>query len=52
MNSNIKDLAEKAKLKCCDENEITKFAELLIRECANFIDPVSKKIMFKHFGVK
>jgi hypothetical protein len=52
MNSNIKNLVEKAKLKCYDENEIAKFAELLIRECADFIDPTSKKVMFKHFGIK
>ena len=52
MNSNIKNLVEKAKLKCYDENEIAKFAELLIRVCAVFIDPTSNIVMFKHFGIK
>jgi len=29
-----------------------KFVELLVKECSNFTDPVTRKLMFNHFGVK
>lgn len=29
-----------------------KLAELLIRECSNFTDPVTRKLMLKQFGVE
>lgn len=39
-----------------DYHDVTKFAEkfaeLLIRDCANFTDPVTRKLMLKHFGVE
>lgn len=29
-----------------------KFAELIIKECGEFVDPVSCNLMFKHFGIE
>ena len=29
-----------------------KFAELIVRECADFTDPVTRNLMMKHFGVE
>jgi len=29
-----------------------KFAELIVRECGNFTDSVTRKLMLQHFGVK
>jgi len=29
-----------------------KFAELIVKECANFTDPVTRNLMFKHFGIE
>jgi hypothetical protein len=29
-----------------------KFAELIVKECGNFTDPVTRNLMLKHFGVK
>jgi hypothetical protein len=34
-----------------DSEELQKFAELIIRECGNFTDPVTRNLMLKHFGV-
>jgi hypothetical protein len=28
------------------------FAELIVRECGNFTDPVTRNLMMKHFGVE
>ena len=30
---------------------LEKFAESIIRECANFTDPGMKPFLFKHFGI-
>lgn len=35
----------------CDPEDFEAFAELIIQECANFTDPVTRKLMMKHFGV-
>lgn len=60
MNERIKELMEQASSNACyDEpnqvslfnKEIEAFAELIIQECANFTDPVTRKLMMKHFGV-
>jgi hypothetical protein len=29
-----------------------KFVELLVKECGNFTDPVTRRLMMKHFGVE
>jgi hypothetical protein len=29
-----------------------KFVELILKECGAFTDPVTRKLMFNHFGVK
>ena len=29
-----------------------KFAELIVRECAEFTHPVTRKFIFEHFGVE
>ncbi len=29
-----------------------KFAQLIVKECGNFTDPVTRNLMLKHFGVK
>ena len=29
-----------------------KFAELIVQECGNFTDPITRNLMFKHFGVE
>lgn len=29
-----------------------KFVELLVKECGTFTDPVTRRLMFQHFGVK
>jgi len=31
---------------------LEKFAELVVRECAEFTDPGVKPFLFKHFGVE
>lgn len=57
MNKHIKELIDQ----CTDGgapqigldpwfNEI-QFAELLIRACGDFTDPITRNIMFKHFGI-
>lgn len=28
------------------------FAELIVRECGHYVDPISRKFLFKHFGVE
>ena len=62
MNERIKTLAEQASLHdgwFCGQGNIEKFAELIIRECADCVDfytsdvdgPASNVIL-NHFGVK
>jgi hypothetical protein len=29
-----------------------KFAQLIVEECGNFTDPVTRNLMLKHFGVE
>lgn len=31
---------------------VEKFAELIVKDCANFTDPVTRNLMMKHFGVE
>jgi len=28
------------------------FAKLIVKECGDFTDPVTRKLMFKHFGIE
>lgn len=63
MNKRIKELAEQAGASI-EENTLAfpvvfgemedfeKFAELIIKECSEFTDPVTQKLMMKHFGVE
>lgn len=32
-------------------DQIKKFAELIVKECAEFTDPGMKVFLFKHFGI-
>ncbi len=63
MNERIRELAVEADLLIKKNNgaefrygnfdpRFQKFAELIVRECANFTDPVTRKLMMKHFGVE
>jgi hypothetical protein len=60
MNERIKELLKKATRRVDHEErewvftevDQKKFAELIIRECGNFTDPVTRNLMMKHFGVK
>ena len=63
MNERIKELAEQAETWNADgdkcEVDLEKFAELIVRECANVVNDnyshgssVVYKILFEHFGVK
>jgi hypothetical protein len=65
MNDQIKRLAEQAHEDVRSDEEANgvcfkdyhlqfqkAFARLLILECANFTDPVTRKLMMKHFGVE
>lgn len=29
-----------------------KFAEVLVKECSGFTDPITRKLMMQHFGIK
>ena len=60
MNNTIQKLAEKAGIKLPEETaynghiytrSIEKFAELIVRECAEFTHPVTRKFIFEHFGI-
>ena len=31
---------------------VEKFSELIVRECAEFTHPVTRKFIFEHFGVE
>lgn len=35
-----------------DPGSLAKFAELIVRECAEFTDPGVKVFLFKHFGIE
>ncbi len=67
MNERIKELAAKANFGHMEKNEVVydprleKFAELIIRECADLIDTLNEayeapstggKFIKEHFGVK
>ena len=49
------EFAKKAGLKGSSETALSpqeqKFTELLIKECGQFTDPVTRKLMFRHFGI-
>ena len=56
MNKRIKELAEQANVLHTEffdnEWEVEKFAELIVRECAQFTDSDIRKFILKHFGVE
>lgn len=51
----ILELAKQVGIKGSSESALSpqeqKFAELIIKECSGFTDPVTQKLMLKHFGV-
>jgi ABC-type Zn uptake system ZnuABC Zn-binding protein ZnuA len=61
MNERIKQLADQALKEFMDKHEYAtvivpdslsqKFAELIVKECGDFTDPVTRNLMMKHFGV-
>lgn len=58
MNERIKELYDQATeyysngyVDCPELNE-EKFAELIVKECSQFTDPITRKLMMKHFGIK
>ena len=42
----------KAHLEVAVSPQEQKFAELIIKECGNFTDPITRRLLFKHFGVE
>ena len=55
MNQRIKEL----EAQCWEERKYgpawfdsEKFAKLIVRECAEFTHPVTRKFIFEHFGVE
>ena len=61
MNQRIKELAEKSGAweyyeinegVNGDEKPLEKFAELIVRECAQFTDSGIRKFLLKHFGLE
>ena len=56
MNERIRELAHEAGLPTYNPEgiptKLEKFAELIVRECSEFTDPVTRKLMMKHFGVE
>jgi len=59
MNERIRELAEQAGFNEMGiwnvigiEEYHEKFAELIVRECAEFTHPVTRKFIFEHFGVE
>ncbi len=57
MNELIEKLAQQAFGTAIDTDpilvyEAEKFAELLVKECGKFTDPVTRNLMMKHFGVE
>lgn len=55
-NIRLVELAREAGLKGRIETQLSgqeqKFAELLIRECGQYTDPVTRNLMFRHFGIE
>jgi hypothetical protein len=59
MNENIKELARKSDVYVEEDwmfaEELNPrsehFAQLIVKACGNFTDPVTRNLMFKHFGV-
>jgi hypothetical protein len=43
---------EQAEVDIEDFISVEEFAELIVRECAEFTDPGVKPFLFKHFGVE
>jgi hypothetical protein len=35
-----------------NNDKMERFAELIVRECAEFTHPVTRKFIFEHFGVE
>lgn len=33
-------------------SDVEKFAVLIVKECSNFTDPVTRNLMMKHFGIE
>ena len=65
MNKRIRELAEQATIKeeyypagCNGYPEYRydfdkeKFAQLIVRACGDFTDPITRNLMMKHFGVE
>jgi hypothetical protein len=68
MNDRIKELAEQAGFilwqkeswnpgdvidwSCRYDDEFKKFAESIVKECADFTDPGMKPFLFKNFGIE
>lgn len=64
MNKLIKQLADQAGRKECalgygmpenvlwGDRRIEEFAELIVKECSELTDPVTRNLMMKHFGIE
>ncbi len=59
MNERIKELAEQAgftvengHIQSLAYKQTEKLAELIVRECGHYVDPITRKFLFKHFGVE
>jgi hypothetical protein len=68
MNKRIKELAEQAATRFEQDmdgsmepeesgdwirfEDLEKFAELIVKECGEFVDPVTRNLMFKHLGIE
>lgn len=63
MNERIKELAQQAngpnpffgtlknQVSLLGDDAVERFAELIVRECAEFTHPVTRKFIMEHFGV-
>lgn len=54
-NPLLVSLAEKAGMQPyydAQEYQMARFMEVVVKECAQFVDPVTRIHMFKHFGIK
>lgn len=60
MNEKIKQLCEQSIQKYdrlgfeipCAQPDLELFATLIIKECGQFVDPITNKFMMKHFGIE
>ena len=58
MNEKIKELVDQSGLYIAYDNravtngEIEFFAQMLVKECSNFTDPITRNLMLKHFGIE